>query len=78
MAQLIVRNLDDELVVRLKRRAAAHGRSAEAEHRKILRQALVDEPRKSFKELAAQVRAMIGNRPQTPAEDLLHEAREER
>jgi antitoxin FitA len=78
MAQLIVRNLDDELVVRLKRRAAAHGRSAEAEHREILRQALVDEPRKSFKELAAQVRAMIGNRPQTPAEDLLHEAREER
>jgi antitoxin FitA len=78
MAQLIVRNLDDKLVVRLKRLAAAHGRSAEAEHREILRQALVDEPRKSFKELAAQVRAMIGNRPQTPAEDLLHEAREER
>jgi plasmid stability protein len=78
MAQLIVRNLEGELVARLKRRAAEHGRSAEAEHREILRQALTEEPRRSFKELAAQVRAMIGNRPQIPAEDLLYEAREER
>ena len=31
MAQLIVRNLDEELVTRLKLRAAEHGRSAEAE-----------------------------------------------
>lgn len=40
MGQLIVRNVDDELVRRLKVRAAAHGRSAEAEHREILRDAL--------------------------------------
>jgi plasmid stability protein len=40
MAQLIVRNLDPELVQRLKLRAARHGRSMEAEHREILRQAL--------------------------------------
>jgi plasmid stability protein len=40
MAQLIVRNLDDELVEALKARAAAHGRSAEAEHRAILYAAL--------------------------------------
>ena len=32
VAQLIVRNLDEDLVQRLKRRAAAHGRSAEEEH----------------------------------------------
>ena len=30
MAQLVVRNLDDELVRQLKRRGAEHGRSAEA------------------------------------------------
>jgi plasmid stability protein len=41
MAQLIVRNLDDELVTRLRQRAAKHRRSTEAEHREILRQALV-------------------------------------
>lgn len=40
MAQLIVRNLDDDLVEALKARAAAHGRSAEAEHRAILDAAL--------------------------------------
>jgi len=40
MAQLIVRNLDADLVRRLKRRAAANGRSAEEEHRQILRQVL--------------------------------------
>ncbi len=40
VAQLIVRNLDEDLVARLKRRAAAHGRSAEEEHRQLLRQVL--------------------------------------
>ncbi len=40
MAQLIVRNIDQELVRLLKIRAAQSGRSAEAEHREILRQAL--------------------------------------
>jgi plasmid stability protein len=78
MAQLIVRNLDEELVARLKMRAAEHGRSAEAEHREILRQVLAKEPRRSFKELAARVRAMTAGRPQTPGEVLLHKGREER
>ncbi len=40
MAQLIVRNLDEDLVRRLKQRAAEHGWSAEEEHRRILRDAL--------------------------------------
>jgi plasmid stability protein len=37
---LVVRNLDDELVRRLKERARGEGRSAEAEHRRILEEAL--------------------------------------
>jgi len=37
MAQLIVRNIETEVVALLKQRAAAHGRSMEAEHREILR-----------------------------------------
>lgn len=41
MAQLLVRNLEDELVHALQMRAASHGRSAEAEHREILRTALL-------------------------------------
>jgi plasmid stability protein len=35
--QLIVRTVDDGLVVASKRRATRHGRPAEAEHREILR-----------------------------------------
>lgn len=41
MGQLIVRNVPPEVVTHLKRRAAEHGRSAEAEHREILKQALL-------------------------------------
>lgn len=40
MAQLMVRNLPEELVKALKQRAAKHNRSAEQEHREILRAAL--------------------------------------
>ncbi len=40
MAQLIVRNLPEDVVRALKRRAARHGRSAEAEHRLIVTQAV--------------------------------------
>lgn len=51
MGQLIVRNLDAEVVQALKERAARHGRSAEAEHREILRQALVTGPVEDPKEV---------------------------
>ena len=47
MAQLIVRNLDDELVRALKVRAAQRRRSAEAEHREILLEALISPPRQT-------------------------------
>ena len=40
---LIVRNVEENVALALKRRAAAHGRSTEAEHREILRQALEPE-----------------------------------
>ena len=43
MAQLLVRNLDDEVTARLRRRAARRGHSMEEEARDILRNALRDE-----------------------------------
>ena len=49
---LHVRNLDDDLIARLKRRAARHGRSTEAEHREILRQALAGDVEPSFDTLS--------------------------
>jgi antitoxin FitA len=75
---LSVRNLDDDLIARLKRRAARHGRSAEAEHREILRQALANEAEPDFDDLAAKFRALTHGRRHTPAEVLLREGRDER
>lgn len=40
MAQLVVRNLDDDVKVKLQRRARRHGRSTEEEVRDILRNAV--------------------------------------
>jgi len=58
MAKLTVRNVDDRLVRALEVRAAAHGRSAEAEHREILRAALTrhDAAKESFARRAARLR----------------------
>jgi antitoxin FitA len=50
VAQLIVRGVDERVARALKRRAAEHGRSAEAEHREILRRALMSDG-DAFKEL---------------------------
>jgi plasmid stability protein len=75
---LHVRNVDDELIARLKIRAARHGRSAEAEHREILRQALEADMEPSFDDLAAELRKLAASRGQTPSEALLREGRDER
>jgi len=40
MGQLLVRQLRDDLIERIRQRAAANGRSVEAEHRAILEEAL--------------------------------------
>lgn len=55
MGQLIVRGLDDRLIQTLKQRAARVGRSAEAEHRSILEQALRPEM-ETFAEAAVRMR----------------------
>ncbi len=51
VADLIVRGLDEALVKALRSRAAAHGRSAEAEHRAILAAALIAPRRRTFAEV---------------------------
>ncbi len=57
MAQLIVRNLEDTVVRALRERAAKKGRSTEAEHREILRDALVTARR------ATPLKALLRNMP---------------
>ena len=55
MADLLVRGVDDGIVQALKKRAGAHGRSAEAEHRAILAAALMSPPRRNLAELLASM-----------------------
>jgi len=55
MPNLIVRNLDEALVRKLKQRAATHARSAEAEHRAILEAALAPTRRKNLADLLARM-----------------------
>ena len=73
---LHVRNLDDELIAKLKIRAARHGRSVEAEHREILRHALESDLDPSFDDLASELRRLTASRKQTPSETLLREGRD--
>ncbi|MCP5170319.1 MAG: DNA-binding protein [Hahellaceae bacterium] len=55
MANLIVRNIDDEIVKALKAKAGLDGISAEAEHRKILEDALLRPRKKSFAEALMEI-----------------------
>lgn len=75
---LLVRNLDPELVAKLKQRAVRNGRSAEAEHREILRRALEGEEKPDFATLAAEMRRITANKETIPSEVLLREMRDER
>ncbi|MGE0674988.1 MAG: DNA-binding protein [Methylibium sp.] len=77
MASLHVRNVDDEIVRKLKERAERNGRSAEAEHRAILAEMLGLE-RPDFDELAGRLRELTRGRPHTPSEILRREGRDER
>jgi antitoxin FitA len=77
MGQVLIRNVDDSVILSLKERAAEHGRSLEAE----LRQVLTDAARKSRAALIqelAEIRAMTPPVSGPLAEDLVREGRDER
>lgn len=57
MASITIRNLDDDMKERLRRRAAILGHSMEEEARQILRAALVE--REPTLDLAAAIRALV-------------------
>ena len=48
---LVVRNVGEEVALALKQLAASHGRSAEAEHREILKSVLQRPKRRSLKDI---------------------------
>ncbi len=79
MATINVRQLDDDVVQRLKRRAAGNNRSLEGEVRHILEAVVADDmsaKRLSFLTLAARLRRETEGRAQTPSEVLIREDRE--
>lgn len=55
MANLVVRNIDDNIANALKIRASQNGISAEAEHRRILEQVLMHPKKKSFAEILSEM-----------------------
>jgi antitoxin FitA len=57
MPQLLVRNVEDKVVSKLKQQAGQHGISMEEEHRRILREALLGSLKKrpSLKEYLFQM-----------------------
>jgi len=55
VADLLVRGVDEAVVKALKKRAGAHGHSAQAEHRAILAAALLTPRRRPLAELLASM-----------------------
>ena len=82
MATLTVRNLDDSVVRALRVRAAERGRSAEAEHREILREVLTGirqpSPRAVVANRLAEFRHRTAGRRSATAAELLEESRQGR
>lgn len=77
MANLTIRNVDDDIVEALKARAKAHNRSLESE----IRQILVDQARRpswrgaELLQRAKRISAMTPDVPQTDSVELLREDR---
>jgi plasmid stability protein len=84
MGQLLIRNVDDETIAQVKARAAANGRSMEAELREMIRAGLSQKTLADrwdeFERLADISLALTANRPPgaATAEELQRETRDER
>ncbi len=75
MAQVLVRNIDDEVIARLKRRAEQQGRSLQAELKHILVQA-VKTDRTKARRLAQMIRRNLSNGSHSDSGVLVAEDRE--
>lgn len=72
-----MRDLPDEIIARLKKRAQAKGRSVEAEHRAIL-EAAVNAPENDPAEIARGFLEELSGRHSTDSADLIRAQRDER
>lgn len=76
MANVTIRNLDDEVVARLKARAKANRRSLEAELREILTRSAGSMTREELIAFAKRVAAETPDVPQTDSAELIREDRD--
>ena len=77
MAQVIVRNLDEQVVSSLKFKAELHGRSLEQELRDLLKRA-AELTKEEKLALVDRIRAMTPQRLETDSADLIREDRDTR
>ena len=75
MAQIIVRNLDDDVVTRLKMRASDNDRSLEAEVRHILEQSAKIDMAQA-RQIALNIRGRLKGRTFPDSSELIREDRE--
>ncbi len=76
MANLTIRNLDDEVVAKLKAQAKAHHRSLEAELREILSATVGRQAREDFLARADRIAGMTPKSYQTDSTLLIREDRD--
>ncbi len=76
MANVTIRNLDEEVIARLKVRAKANNRSLEVELREILTRASESMTRQELRALAKRIAARTANVPQTDSTELIREDRD--
>jgi plasmid stability protein len=75
MAQVLVRDLDESVVDRLKERAGQNGRSLQAELKALLESQADLMSKADARALAARMRRRVGARPQTDSGTLQAEDR---
>lgn len=76
MAQILVRNLEPEVVERLKQRAQSHGRSLQAEVAAILREESQKKTMEESRVEAERIRRGFGGRRFLDSVELIREDRE--
>jgi plasmid stability protein len=76
MANVTIRNLDDEVMERIRERARRHHRSVEAELRDIITRTVKPVDIEAFKARAAAIRARTAGRQQSDSTDLVREDRD--
>ncbi len=75
MAEILIRGLDDEIVQRLKKRAARNNRSLQAELREVIERGAAFDVIES-RALAARIREKLSGRVHSDSTELIREDRD--